>query len=85
MDHPLTVTLSKNRQPVIDLQATNAHDALHHAMNLIGALSEHADAAMSTMHALNGDPTAWAMVADREVFVDCAMTDSTGADLITRD
>ena len=55
---------------------------------LIEALSEHADVAIATMHTLDGDPAAWAALAAREGFLDCALTDSaltdsTVADLIT--
>jgi hypothetical protein len=78
-----TATLAPDGLEPVTLQATSAHDALHDAMDLIEALSEHADVAISTMHALDGDPAAWAMLAAREGFVDCAMTDNTLADLIT--
>jgi hypothetical protein len=37
---------------------------------------------ISTMHTLDGDPAAWATLAARKSFVDCAVTDSTLADLI---
>jgi len=67
----------------VALQATSAHDAFHKAMELIEVLSEHADVAISTMHTLDGDPVAWATVAAREGFVDCAMSDNTLAALIT--
>jgi hypothetical protein len=43
-------------------------------------LSEHADVAISTMHTLDGDPVAWATLAAREGFLDCAATESTVAD-----
>ena len=65
------------------LQATSAHDAFHKATELIEVLSEHADVAISTMHTLDDDPVAWATVAAREGFVDCAMSDNTLAALIT--
>jgi hypothetical protein len=39
---------------------------------------------MSTMHTLDGDPAAWATLATREGFVDCAIADSTLADPIIR-
>ena len=39
--------------------------------------------AISTMHTLDGDPVAWATVAAREGFVDCAMSANTLAALIT--
>jgi hypothetical protein len=67
----------------VALQATNAHDAFHKATQLIEVLSEHADVAISTMHTLDGDPLAWATLAAREGFVDCAMSDNTLAALIT--
>ena len=67
----------------VALQATSAHNAFHKATQLIEVLSEHADVAISTMHALDGDPVAWATLAAREGFVDCAMSDNTLADLIT--
>ena len=82
---PWTATLALDGLEPVTLQATSAHDALHDAMDLIEALSEHADVAISTVHAVDGDPTAWAMFAAREGFVDCAMTDSTVAELITHD
>jgi hypothetical protein len=47
----------------LTLQATCAHDALHHAMDLIEALSQHADVAILTMHTLGGDPAARARLA----------------------
>jgi hypothetical protein len=47
----------------VTLQATNAHDALHDAVDLIETLSRHADVAISTMHTLDGDPAAWATLA----------------------
>ena len=65
------------------LQATSARDALHEAMDLIEALSEYADVAISTMHTLDGDPAAWATLAGREGFFDCAIADSALADLIS--
>ena len=68
----------------VKLQATSAHDALHHAMELIEVLSQYADVAISTMHTLDGDPAAWATLAAREGFVDCAMSDTTLVDLISR-
>jgi hypothetical protein len=40
-------------------------------------LSEHADVAISTMHTLDGDPVAWATLAAREGFVDCAIASLT--------
>jgi hypothetical protein len=80
-----SATLAPEGLEPVALQATNAHNALHDAMDLIEALSEHADVAISTMHALDGDPAAWAMLAAREGFVDCAMTDSTVAELIAHD
>ena len=76
------ILVSDGFEPVA-LQATSAHDALHKAMELIEVLSEHADVAISTMHTLDGDAAAWAILAAREGFVDCAMTDNTLADLIT--
>jgi hypothetical protein len=80
-----TATLVPDGLEPVTLQATSAHDALHKAMDLIEALSEYADVAISTMHALDGDLTAWAILAAREGFVDCALTDSTVAELITHD
>jgi hypothetical protein len=75
-------TLAPHGCEPVTLQATSAHDALHDAMDLIQALCEPADVAISTVHPLDGDPTAWAMLSAREGFVDCAITDSTLADLI---
>ena len=68
----------------VALQATSAHDAFHKATEFIAVLSEHADVAISTMHTLDGDPVAWATLAAREGFVDCAMSDNTLAALITQ-
>ena len=68
----------------VALQATSAHDAFHKATEFIEVLSEHADVAISTMHTLDGDPVAWATLAAREGFVDCAMSDNTLAALITQ-
>jgi hypothetical protein len=65
----------------VALKATSAHDK---ATELIEVLSEHADVAISTMHVLDGDPAAWATLAAREGFVDCAMNDSTLAALISQ-
>ena len=48
----------------------------------IEVLSQYADVAISTMHTLDGDPTAWATLAAREGFVDCAATEGAVADLI---
>ena len=80
-----TATLAPDGLEPVTMQATSAHDALHDAVDLIEALSQHADVAISTMHTLDGDPAAWATLAAREGFVDCAMTDSTVAELITHD
>ena len=77
-----TATLAPDGLESVTLQATTAHDALHAAVDLIEVLSQHADVAISTMHTLDGDPAAWATRAAREGFVDCAITDSTLADLI---
>ena len=68
----------------VALQATSAHDAFHKATELIEVLSEHADVAILTMHTLDGDPAAWATLAAREGFVDCAMSDNTLAALNTQ-
>ena len=66
-----TILVPDGLEPVA-LQATSAHDAFHKAMELIEVLSEHADVSISTMHTLDGDPAAWATLAAREGFVDCA-------------
>ena len=66
------ILVSDGLEPVA-LQATSAHDAFHKATELIEVLSEHADVAISTMHTLDGDPVAWATLAAREGFVDCAL------------
>ena len=76
------ILVSDGFEPVA-LQATTAHDAFHKATELIEVLSEHADVAISTMHTLDGDPVAWATLAAREGFVDCAISDNTLAALIT--
>jgi hypothetical protein len=47
----------------VALQATSAYDAFHQATQLIDVLSEHADVVISTMHTLDGDPTARATLA----------------------
>ena len=78
-----TVTLAPEGLEPVALQATSAHDALHAAMDLIEALSGYADVAISTMHTLDGDPAAWATLAAHEGFLDCSVSDSTLADLIT--
>jgi hypothetical protein len=49
-------------------------------MELIEVLSQYANVAISTVHILDGDPAAWATLAAREGFVDCAATESTVAD-----
>ena len=77
-----TATVAPDGLGPVRLQATSAHDALHHAMELIEVLSQYADVAISTMHTLDGDPAGWATLAAREGFVDCAATESTAADLI---
>ena len=59
------------------LQTTSAHDALHKAMELTEALSEHADVAISIMHTLDGGPAAWAAIVAREGFVCCTYSRST--------
>jgi hypothetical protein len=66
-------------------QAASAHEAFHAAMDLIEALLQYADVAISTVHTLDGDPAAWATLAAREGFLDCAITDHSVADLITHD
>ena len=58
-----TATLAPDGLEPVTLQATSAHDALHDAVDLIEALSQHADVSISTMHTLDGDPAAWAMLA----------------------
>jgi hypothetical protein len=78
-----TATLAPDGLEAVTRQARSAHDAFHDAMDLIEALSHHVDVAISTLHTLDGDPAAWATLAAREGFVDCAMTDNTLADLIT--
>jgi hypothetical protein len=78
-----TATLAPDGLAPVTRQAASAHDAFHAAMDLIEALSQYADAAISTMHTLDGDPAAWATLAAREGFRDCAITDHTVADLIT--
>jgi hypothetical protein len=76
-------TLAPDGLEPVTLQATSAHDALHDAVDLIEALSQHADVVISTMHTLDGDPASWATLAAHEGFLDCAITHSTLADLIT--
>jgi len=78
-----TATLAPDGLEAVTRQATSAHDAFHDATDLIEALSYHLDVAISTMHTLDGDPVAWATLAAREGFVDCALTDHSVADLIT--
>jgi hypothetical protein len=80
-----TATLAPDGLEAITRQATSAHDAFHAAMDLIEALSYQVDVAISTMHTLDGDPAAWATLAVREGFVDCALTDHPVADLISHD
>ena len=80
-----TATVAPDGLGPVRPQATSAHDALHHGMELIEVLSQYADVAISTMHTLDGDPVTWATLAVREGFVDCAMTDRTVADLIAHD
>lgn len=75
-----TATVAPDGLGPVRLQATSAHDALHHAMELIEVLSQYADVAISTMRTLNGDPAAWATLAARDGFLDCAATESTVAD-----
>jgi len=53
-----TATLAPDGLEPVTLPATNAHDALHDAVDLIEALSQHADVSISTMHTLDGDPAA---------------------------
>ena len=79
-----TATLAPDGLEPVTRQAASAHDAFHDAMGLIEALSQYADVAISTMHTLGGDPAAWATLAAREGFVDCARTDHRVADLITQ-
>jgi hypothetical protein len=78
-----TATLAPDGLEPVTLQATSAHDAIPDAMDLIEALSQHADVAISTMHTLDDDPAAWATLAAREGFADCATTEHSIADLIT--
>jgi len=78
-----SATLAPEGLEPVTVQATSAHDALHKALDLIEALSLYADVAISTVHTLDGDPIAWAMLAAGEGFVDCAVTDPTLAGLIT--
>ena len=75
-----TATVAPDGLGPVRLQATSAHDALHHGMELIEVLSQYADVAISTMHTLDGDPAAWATLAARDGFLDCAATESTVAD-----
>jgi hypothetical protein len=77
-----TATVAPDGLGPVKLPATSAHDALHHAMELIEVLSQYANVAISTMHTLDGDLAAWATLAAREGFVDCAATEGTVADLI---
>jgi 5,10-methylenetetrahydrofolate reductase len=55
-----TVSQAADGLKSVTLQATCAHEALHDAMDLIEALSQYANVAISTMHTLDGDPVAWA-------------------------
>ena len=75
-----TATLAPDGLEAVARQATCAHDTFHDAMDLIEALSYHVDVAIST-----GDPAAWATLAARDGFVDCAVTDHTIADPTTHD
>ena len=77
-----TATLAPDGLEPVTLQATSAHDALHDATDLIEVLSQRANAAVCT-NTLDGDLAGVGGDACRRTgFVDCAITDSTLADLI---
>jgi hypothetical protein len=78
-----TASLGPDGPAPMTRQAASAHDAFHAAMDVVEALSQYAEMAISTVHTLDGDPAAWATLAAREGFLDCALTDHTLADLIT--
>lgn len=48
-----------------------AHEAYHGVRDLLEELVEEADCPLATVHTLDGDPAAWAMLAAREGFGDC--------------
>ncbi|GAA3063125.1 hypothetical protein GCM10010464_29340 [Pseudonocardia yunnanensis] len=64
--------------PPASLDSATAHDSFHNAMYLINALSDEVTASISTMHCVDGDPTAWVELASQEGFLDCI---SEGASL----
>jgi hypothetical protein len=51
-----TATLVPDGLEPVTLQATSAYNAFHQTMELIEALSEHADLGISIMHTVDGDP-----------------------------
>jgi hypothetical protein len=78
-----TATLAPDGLEPVTRQAASAHDAFHDAMDLIEALSQYADVAISPIYTLDGEPARWATLAAREGFVGYAITDHSVADLIT--
>jgi hypothetical protein len=47
------------------------HEAYHAVLDLLEELVDALDAPLATMHTLDGDPTAWAMLAAREGLTEC--------------
>jgi hypothetical protein len=59
--------------PARRVQASDAHQALHAALDQLKVIVDETGLALATVHQLNGDPEAWAQLAVENDFAHCAM------------
>lgn len=53
------------------LHARDPHEAFHAVLEELEIIAEDTDRPLGTIHQLDGDPAAWAMLAAREGFTEC--------------
>jgi hypothetical protein len=64
-------TIAAPDLPARTVHGADVHDAVHEVLDEIGRLADEQDCRVLTMHALAGDPQAFAELAEREGFAAC--------------
>ena len=59
--------------PSLQVQAPDPHEALHAALEALQGIADETDAALATVHQLQGDPEAWAELAIANDFQHCVV------------
>jgi hypothetical protein len=65
------VTITMSNVPARTVHGADVHEALHEVMYEIGRLADEQHRSLLTMHLLNGDPQAFAEIAQRNGFESC--------------